>query len=76
MADIRSPGENDLAANPGLYVLFMIMSVPIGETELHVSIAGGRKSIGFYIGYGVVAVQGGGKTGSHTYWWRRPSAKP
>ena len=49
LADIRSPKENDLAANQ--IVRFIHDLCADEQTELHVSIAGGRKSMGFYIGY-------------------------
>ncbi|MBF0804285.1 MULTISPECIES: CRISPR-associated ring nuclease Csm6 [unclassified Neisseria] len=49
LADIRSPQENNLAADQ--IVRFIHDLCTDGQTELHVSIAGGRKSMGFYIGY-------------------------
>ena len=49
LADIRSPQENNLAADQ--IVRFIHDLCANGQTELHVSIAGGRKSMGFYIGY-------------------------
>lgn len=49
LADIRSPGENNLAADQ--IVRFIYDLCADEQTELHVSIAGGRKSMGFYIGY-------------------------
>lgn len=49
LADIRSPEENDLAADQ---IVRTVAELCRDEnTELHVSIAGGRKSMGFYIGY-------------------------
>lgn len=49
LADIRTPEENSLAADQIVKFIHQLCSRP--ETELHVSIAGGRKSMGFYIGY-------------------------
>ncbi|MCP2041858.1 CRISPR-associated protein (TIGR02584 family) [Neisseria sp. HSC-16F19] len=49
LADIRTPEENTLAANQ--IVRFIYDLCRDRNTELHVSIAGGRKSMGFYIGY-------------------------
>lgn len=49
LTDIRSPGENNLAADQ--IVRFIYDLCADEQTELHVSIAGGRKSMGFYIGY-------------------------
>lgn len=49
LADIRTPEENDWAADQ--IVRFVHDLCADAETELHVSIAGGRKSMGFYIGY-------------------------
>lgn len=49
LMDIRSPEENKAAAN--LIVREISALCSDDETELHVSIAGGRKSMGFYIGY-------------------------
>lgn len=49
LADIRTPRENSLAADQ---IVRFIHDLCLDEqTELHVSIAGGRKSMGFYIGY-------------------------
>ncbi|WP_071059078.1 CRISPR-associated ring nuclease Csm6 [Pelistega sp. MC2] len=47
--DIRSPEQNNAAADK--IVRFIHDLCLIDNTELHVSIAGGRKSMGFYIGY-------------------------
>lgn len=49
LADIRTPAENDRAADQ--IVRFIHDLCADAATELHVSIAGGRKSMGFYIGY-------------------------
>ena len=49
LADIRTPEENNLAAD--MIVNFIRTLCADENTELHVSIAGGRKSMGFYIGY-------------------------
>ncbi|WP_274584126.1 CRISPR-associated ring nuclease Csm6 [Neisseria leonii] len=49
LADIRTPQENSLAADR--IVRFIHDLCADDQTELHVSIAGGRKSMGFYIGY-------------------------
>ncbi|MFV2029262.1 CRISPR-associated ring nuclease Csm6 [Neisseria sp. S1] len=49
LVDIRTPEENSLAADQ---IVRFIHDLCADEyTELHVSIAGGRKSMGFYIGY-------------------------
>ena len=47
--DIRTPEENNLAAD--MIVRFIRDCCLAEDTALHVSIAGGRKSMGFYIGY-------------------------
>jgi CRISPR-associated protein, NE0113 family len=47
--DIRTPAENNLAAD--MIVRFIHDLCREEDTALHVSIAGGRKSMGFYIGY-------------------------
>lgn len=47
--DIRTPEENNLAAD--MIVRFIHDCCRAEDTALHVSIAGGRKSMGFYIGY-------------------------
>lgn len=47
--DIRSPAENNLAADMIVRFIHDLCADP--DNELHVSIAGGRKSMGFYIGY-------------------------
>lgn len=47
--DIRTPMQNNLAAD--MIVRFVHDLCAQDDTELHVSIAGGRKSMGFYIGY-------------------------
>ncbi|MDO4879185.1 MAG: CRISPR-associated ring nuclease Csm6, partial [Neisseria sp.] len=47
--DIRSPDENNMAADMIVRFIHDLCADP--DTELHVSIAGGRKSMGFYIGY-------------------------
>ena len=47
--DIRTPEENNLAAD--MIVDFIRRQCADNDTELHISIAGGRKSMGFYIGY-------------------------
>lgn len=49
LSDIRTPEENNLAAD--MIVNFIRQQCADDKTELHVSIAGGRKSMGFYIGY-------------------------
>ena len=49
LVDIRTPEENDRAADQ--IVRFIHHLCADADTELHVSIAGGRKSMGFYIGY-------------------------
>lgn len=47
--DIRTPEQNNLAADK--IIRFIHDLCMQDEVELHVSIAGGRKSMGFYIGY-------------------------
>ena len=47
--DIRTPEENNLAAD--MIVRFIHDCCREEDSALHVSIAGGRKSMGFYIGY-------------------------
>lgn len=49
LVDIRTPEENDWAADQIVRFIYHLCSNE--KTELHVSIAGGRKSMGFYIGY-------------------------
>lgn len=49
LADIRTPEENALAADTLMAVTRALTHDP--ETALHVSIAGGRKTMGFYLGY-------------------------
>ncbi len=49
LPDIRTPEQNNLAAD--MIVRFIHDLCTDENTELHVSIAGGRKSMGFYIGY-------------------------
>lgn len=47
--DIRTPQQNHAAADLIVRTIYDLCSDD--DTELHVSIAGGRKSMGFYIGY-------------------------
>lgn len=47
--DIRTPEQNTLAADFITETLRRLTESP--ETELHVSIAGGRKTMGYYLGY-------------------------
>ena len=49
LADIRSPEENAQAADS--ITKLMSMLTRDGAAQLHVSIAGGRKTMGFYLGY-------------------------
>lgn len=49
LADIRSPADNTLAADVLLGEVRTLCADP--STELHVSIAGGRKTMGFFLGY-------------------------
>lgn len=49
LPDIRSPEENTLAANQILAFVSEVCSDD--EVCVHASIAGGRKSMGFYLGY-------------------------
>lgn len=47
--DIRSPADNDAAANS---IAELVREMTVDEqTELHVSLAGGRKTMGYYLGY-------------------------
>ncbi|HNQ03693.1 MAG TPA: CRISPR-associated ring nuclease Csm6 [Thiobacillaceae bacterium] len=47
--DIRSPEQNTLAADFITETVRRLTEQP--DTELHVSIAGGRKTMGYYLGY-------------------------
>ncbi len=47
--DIRTPDDNERAADVITEQVRRLTEDP--ETELHVSIAGGRKTMGFYLGY-------------------------
>lgn len=47
--DIRTPEDNALAADAIHQLVKTLTARP--DTELHVSIAGGRKTMGFYLGY-------------------------
>lgn len=49
LADIRTPGENAAAAD-AITALVAVLTRD-GDAALHVSIAGGRKTMGFYLGY-------------------------
>ena len=49
MEDIRTPEDNEMAADFIVEQVRGLTSDP--QTELHVSIAGGRKTMGFYLGY-------------------------
>lgn len=49
LSDIRSPEDNARAADTIHALVRQFTAAP--ETELHVSIAGGRKTMGFYLGY-------------------------
>jgi CRISPR-associated protein (TIGR02584 family) len=48
MDDIRTPEQNELAAD---YITEQVRAFTQGHSELHVSIAGGRKTMGFHLGY-------------------------
>ncbi|MFZ4538546.1 CRISPR-associated ring nuclease Csm6 [Propionivibrio sp.] len=49
MDDIRTPEQNTLAAD---FIIETLRALTEDEgTELHVSIAGGRKTMGYYLGY-------------------------
>ena len=49
LEDIRSPEDNERAAD---FILETVRELTSdAHTELHVSIAGGRKTMGFYLGY-------------------------
>ena len=48
LADLKTPADNELAANT---ICEQVRLFTEGNTELHVSIAGGRKTMGFYAGY-------------------------
>ena len=49
LADIRTPQENNLAADKIVSLVGKLCSD--GNNQLHVSIAGGRKTMGFFMGY-------------------------
>lgn len=49
LSDIRTPEDNALAADTIYHLLRQLTAEP--GNELHVSIAGGRKTMGFYLGY-------------------------
>lgn len=49
LSDIRTPEDNTRAADALLAAVRSLCSDP--ESELHVSIAGGRKTMGFFLGY-------------------------
>lgn len=49
LADLRTPADNEAAADCIVHRIREFTSSP--DTELHVSIAGGRKTMGFYAGY-------------------------
>ena len=49
LEDIRTPEQNNAAAD--MIVRWIRDLCADKNTELHISIAGGRKSMGFYIGY-------------------------
>lgn len=49
LADIRSPQENNLAADKIVSLVGKLCSDE--NNQLHVSIAGGRKTMGFFMGY-------------------------
>lgn len=49
LADIRSPQENNLAADKIVNLVGKLCSDE--NNQLHVSIAGGRKTMGFFMGY-------------------------
>lgn len=49
MTDLRTPADNEAAADCITHTVRQLTSTP--DTELHVSLAGGRKTMGFYVGY-------------------------
>ncbi|MGQ9862429.1 MAG: CRISPR-associated ring nuclease Csm6 [Thiobacillaceae bacterium] len=49
LSDIRSPHDNECAADAITEMVRAFTDQP--DTALHVSIAGGRKTMGFYLGY-------------------------
>lgn len=49
LSDIRSPVDNAIAADTVTEMVRRLTED--GDTSLHVSIAGGRKTMGFYLGY-------------------------
>ncbi len=49
LADLRTPEDNEAAANTISSVIRELTKEP--TVELHVSLAGGRKTMGFYAGY-------------------------
>lgn len=72
LADIRSPGKT-IWRPIRLYVLFMIC-VPMSKPNCTCRLPVAASRWGF-ISAMRCRCSGGGKTGSHTYWWRRPSSK-
>lgn len=49
LTDLRSPEDNEAAAD---FIIEKIRQfTSLDDTELHVSLAGGRKTMGFYVGY-------------------------
>lgn len=49
LRDLRTPGDNEAAADFICEIIRKLTEMP--DTELHVSLAGGRKTMGFYAGY-------------------------
>ncbi len=49
LPDLRTPEDNEAAAD---FIIEKIRELTqLADTELHVSLAGGRKTMGFYVGY-------------------------
>lgn len=51
LQDIRSDSDNELMANMMVNLVRQLTSNP--DSAIHVSIAGGRKTMGFYLGYAI-----------------------
>lgn len=49
LEDIRTPAENEAMANQ--FAQLVRTFTEADDTELHISIAGGRKTMGYYLGY-------------------------
>lgn len=63
LPDIRTPDENAVAADEIIRLVREFCRDP--ETTLHVSLAGGRKTMGFFVGYALSLFGRAGDTLSH-----------